>query len=58
MEEAIMVAPEAPPPLPPAMPSSIGPARTEYPFEFGGEAREYFRIWIVNLALSIVTLGI
>ena len=34
------------------------PAPTEYPFEFGGSAREYFRIWIVNLALSIVTLGI
>jgi len=40
------------------MPARIGPARTEYPFEFGGDAREYFRIWVVNLALSIVTLGI
>jgi len=27
-------------------------------FEFHGNAREYFRIWIVNLALSIFTLGI
>jgi uncharacterized membrane protein YjgN (DUF898 family) len=27
-------------------------------FEFRGSAREYFRIWIVNLALSLVTLGI
>lgn len=35
-----------------------GPARTERRFEFSGDAREYFRIWIVNLALSIVTLGI
>jgi len=58
MEEAITVAPEAPPPLPPALPPTIGPTRTEYPFEFGGNAREYFRIWVVNLALSIVTLGI
>jgi len=30
----------------------------EQPFEFRGSAGEYFRIWIVNLALSIVTLGI
>ena len=27
-------------------------------FEFRGSAREYFGIWIVNLLLSIVTLGI
>lgn len=58
MEEAITVALEAPPPLPPALPPTIGPTRTEYPFEFGGETREYFRIWVVNLALTIVTLGI
>jgi uncharacterized membrane protein YjgN (DUF898 family) len=30
----------------------------EYPFEFRGSGGEYFRIWIVNLALTIVTLGI
>jgi uncharacterized membrane protein YjgN (DUF898 family) len=30
----------------------------EWPFEFRGVTAEYFRIWIVNLALSIVTLGI
>jgi uncharacterized membrane protein YjgN (DUF898 family) len=30
----------------------------ERPFEFRGSGGEYFRIWIVNLALSIVTLGI
>jgi uncharacterized membrane protein YjgN (DUF898 family) len=29
-----------------------------YPFEFTGTGSEYFRIWIVNLALTIVTLGI
>jgi len=27
-------------------------------FEFKGNASEYFRIWIVNIALSILTLGI
>lgn len=29
-----------------------------HPFAFRGEAGEYFRIWIVNLALSVLTLGI
>jgi uncharacterized membrane protein YjgN (DUF898 family) len=29
-----------------------------YPFAFTGDAKEYFRIWIVNLFLSVVTLGI
>ena len=29
-----------------------------HPFEFTGQAGEYFRIWIVNLSLTIVTLGI
>jgi len=33
-------------------------AITEHPFQFSGDPHEYFRIWIVNLALSIVTLGI
>jgi uncharacterized membrane protein YjgN (DUF898 family) len=27
-------------------------------FEFTGDGREYFRIWIVNILLSVVTLGI
>ena len=31
--------------------------RTEA-IEFSGDGGEYFRIWIVNLALSVVTLGI
>jgi uncharacterized membrane protein YjgN (DUF898 family) len=34
------------------------PRDTRYKVEFTGQAGEYFRIWIVNLALSIVTLGI
>lgn len=29
-----------------------------YPFVFTGKGSEYFRIWIVNIALTIVTLGI
>jgi len=29
-----------------------------YPVEFTGSAGEYFRIWIVNLVLTILTLGI
>ena len=37
----------------------IGPApERAYPFEFRGTASEYFGIWIVNVLLSIVTLGI
>lgn len=28
------------------------------PFEFTGNGAEYFRIWIVNLVLTILTLGI
>jgi len=33
-------------------------APTLYAFEFRGSGKEYFRIWIVNLALTILTLGI
>lgn len=40
---------------PPAPPP--GPARAE-PFVFVGSSSEYARIWIVNLLLTIVTLGI
>ena len=46
-----VVAAEAPPP-----PSAIEPVA--HPFRFDGRTDEYFRIWIVNLALTIVTLGI
>jgi uncharacterized membrane protein YjgN (DUF898 family) len=40
----------------PAPSTSQSPARL--PFEFKGHGSEYFRIWIVNLLLSIATLGI
>ena len=29
-----------------------------HPFKFTGKASEYFGIWIVNLFLSLITLGI
>ena len=32
-------------------------ARTA-PVEFTGNAGEYFKIWIVNIALTVVTLGV
>jgi uncharacterized membrane protein YjgN (DUF898 family) len=41
-----------------AVASAVPAARIEHRFEFHGDTREYFRIWIVNLALSIVTLGV
>ena len=34
------------------------PAIVAHPVEFTGSGREYFRVWIVNLLLSIVTLGL
>src|ERR1044071_260913 len=37
--------------------NAAGPGK-RYAVEFSASAGEYFRIWIVNLALSIVTLGI
>lgn len=41
----------------PTLPST-GPAFEPQPFIFSGRGSEYFRIWIVNLLLTIVTLGI
>ena len=37
---------------------AVGETRQGLPFSFHGKASEYFGIWIVNLLLSIVTLGI
>lgn len=39
-------------------PPSPLPAAEPLPFEFKGTGSEYFKIWIVNILLSIVTLGI
>jgi len=41
-----------------AIPETAEPVRKSFPFEFRGNGGEYFRIWIVNLLLTIVTLGI
>ena len=30
----------------------------ELPFAFNGSGKEYFGIWIVNILLSIITIGI
>lgn len=40
-------------------PETAGPGRLEsLPFEFTGTGGGYFRIWLVNVLLSVVTLGI
>jgi len=54
---------DAPPLLPepelePAAPAPPPPDLSPRPFAFTGSGAEYFRIWIVNLALSVATLGI
>ena len=36
---------------------STSPARTLRP-EFTGSGGEYFRVWVVNLLFSLLTLGI
>jgi uncharacterized membrane protein YjgN (DUF898 family) len=43
-------------PARPAGAAATGGGR--YPIEFTATAGEYFRIWIVNLALTVITLGI
>lgn len=48
---------ESPPESARAAPAAPVPVR-DLPVEFRGTAREYFGIWIVNLLLSILTLGI
>lgn len=49
-------------PLPPHLPAATGPNPTANAatarFEFHGSGKEYFGIWIVNILLSIVTLGL
>jgi uncharacterized membrane protein YjgN (DUF898 family) len=54
---------DAPPPIPegdpvPPPPPPPPPDLSPRPFRFTGNGAEYFRIWIVNLLLSLVTLGI
>jgi uncharacterized membrane protein YjgN (DUF898 family) len=52
---------EAAPPAPAAPIAACAPVETErrtLMFSFRGTGGEYFRIWIVNLALTVLTLGI
>lgn len=53
MEEAILASGE---PLAPATSSPTKKNATA--FEFKGDGTEYFKIWIVNILLTVVTLGI
>ncbi len=41
-----------------AVASAAAPAAAEWPVRFGGSGSEYFRIWIVNLLLTLLTLGL
>lgn len=42
-----------------ATPEHVGTAdETLYPLQFDGKGGEFFRIWIVNVALTVLTLGI
>ncbi|WP_104990307.1 YjgN family protein [Deinococcus sp. NW-56] len=44
--------------LPPAETADVPVSVTSHAFSFTGQAGEYFRLWIVNTALTIVTLGL
>lgn len=46
------------PATPPSYGGGSGDGAQRFDFEFVGGGGEYFRIWIVNLLLSILTLGI
>jgi len=39
-------------------PAAAEKKQDKIPFEFHGSGSEYFRIWLVNILLSIITLGI
>src|SRR5512145_1992685 len=58
--QAVVQEPQAEPAIPTHTPAATAePAEPrEENFRFTGEGGEYFRIWIVNILLSIVTLGI
>jgi uncharacterized membrane protein YjgN (DUF898 family) len=52
------VLPVPPAAAPPVRDIPAVPPRPQEPFAFTGDAREYFGIWVVNIFLTIVTLGI
>lgn len=56
--DAVLDAATPPPALPPAAPAEPPAGPTRHGVEFTGRAGEYFGIWIVNVVLSLLTLGI
>jgi len=52
------VAAEAPPPATTQEETTTWAEPQQMPFSFSGNGREYFKIWIVNILLTILTLGI
>lgn len=53
------LAPRAPQgPAAPALPAARPAAIDRYPVAFTGTGREYFRVWIVNLLLTVITLAL
>ena len=60
LEAPVVAAPAAAPPaIPPPLPAQPPPHEPRrLPLEFTGRAGEFFGIWIVNLVLSVLTLGI
>jgi len=40
------------------LPQTKSPYLKPYPFEFRGSGGEFFKIWIVNVLLTVITLGI
>lgn len=56
--EAVAPAPSVAGAMQPPPAASSALADTEQAFTFTGSGAEYFRIWVVNLLLTIVTLGI
>lgn len=50
--------PARPPPPPPSQPPPPPAPSKALPLAFAGRAGDYFAIWIVNLLLTILTLGI
>jgi len=55
MPLAATASPESAPPPPAALAAA---PKTTAPLAFTGNGAEYFRIWVVNVVLTIVTLGI
>ncbi len=57
MNPPITAGDQVPGPAPLPTDSAAGPRRT-LPVEFHGRALDYFRVWIVNVLLTVVTLGV